>query len=528
MPLSYKKTKPTKKYDNIIIGSGISGIALAAILAKESKSSLVLERHYTAGGFTHVFKRRGYEWDVGVHYIGQAHRENSLVRKLFEYVAGERLQWAELPEIYDKIIFGEKAYNFHKGREQFKEKLKEQFHNPEDQESIDAYIELVRKAARSSSYLYARRAVPRWINQYFGKFIARKSFPYYSRTTREVLESITSNQELIGVLTGQFGDYGMPPGESSFIMHANLVHHYFNGGSYPVGGSAAIFDSIEPTITAAGGDVFVNAEVDEIIVKNEKASGVKMKDGKAFYAKNIVSSAGVHVTYNHLLKEKSHVDKAEINAVKASVSHLCLYVGLQHTPEELKLSGTNLWVYPDNYDHDENVKCFLEDPENAEFPVVYISFPAAKDPDFQNRFPGKSTIEVITLADYSLFTKWQSEAWKKRGKDYESLKEKFSQRLLKKLYEQLPQLRGKVDYYELSSPLSTRHFMNYEKGEIYGLEHSPARFANRAIHAKTPIKNLYLTGQDIVSCGIAGALVSAVLTCRVMTGKNLFRKIVKS
>ncbi len=530
MPESYKKTTPSKKYDNIIIGSGISGIGLAAILAKEGKSSLVLERHYTPGGFTHVFKRRGYEWDVGVHYIGQVHQERSFIRRLFNYVAEDRLQWAELPEIYDKIIFGKKRYDIYKGKNQFKAKLKEQFPAVEDQKSIDEYVDVITEASKSSRHLFARRAVPRWINQLFGKFVAKKSIPFYSRTTKQVMESITSNQELIGVLTGQFGDYGMPPGESSFIMHAMLVHHYFEGGSYPVGGSAAIFDAIEPSITAAGGDVFVNADVEEIIVKSGKAIGVKMADGKELYASNIISSAGLHVTYNKLLKSNSgnSVVKKKVNEIKASVPHLCLYVGFKYTPEELELSKTNLWIYPDSYDHDQNIASYLKDPENAQFPVVYISFPAAKDPDFQNRYPGKSTIEIITLSDYSFFEQWENKAWKKRGDEYEAMKEKYSQRLLEKLYEQLPQLRGKVDYYELSSPLSTKHFVNYEKGEIYGLEHSPERFDSNAIHVKSNIKNFYLTGQDIVSCGIAGALISAVVTSSVMTKRNMIKEIARA
>ena len=60
---SYKQ-QPTlqETYDTIIIGSGMGGLSTAAILAKEGQKVLVLERHYTAGGFTHVFKRKDYEW----------------------------------------------------------------------------------------------------------------------------------------------------------------------------------------------------------------------------------------------------------------------------------------------------------------------------------------------------------------------------------------------------------------------------------------------------------------------------------
>ena len=529
MAESYKKTQPTKTYDHIIIGSGISGIGLAAILAREGQSSLVLERHYTPGGFTHVFKRRGYEWDVGVHYIGQVHQERSFIRRIFNYVTDGNLQWAELPDNYDRIIFGTRTYNFFKGRELFKTKLKEQFTAPEDQKSIDDYVDLIRKASRTSRGMFARRAIPKLIGQLFGGFISRESKEYYSKTTREVLESFISNPELIGVLTAQFGDYGMPPGKSSFIMHAMLVNHYFDGGSYPVGGSAQFFNTIEPVIQSAGGNVFVNAEVSEILVEKGKAVGVKMVDGKLFYANNIISSAGVHVTYNQLLKghKINPGFLKKIQDLKPSIAHLCLYIGFKETPEALNLPKTNLWIYPDNYDHDENIRKYLSDPEHEAFPVVYVSFAADKDPDFQNRYPGKSTIEIITLSEYELFKKWESEEWKKRGEDYEQIKERYAQRLLQKLFEHLPQLKGKVDYYELSTPLSTKHFVNYDQGEIYGLEHSPDRFKSNAIHVKTPIKNLYLTGQDIVSCGIAGALISAVLTSTVITGKNMIKEIAK-
>jgi all-trans-retinol 13,14-reductase len=163
MPESYKKIIPNKKYDHIIIGSGISGIGLAALLAKQGQSSLILERHYAPGGFTHVFKRRGYEWDVGVHYIGQVHQEKSFIRRLFNYVTDSKLEWAELPDNYDRIIFGEKIYNFYKGKENFKKKLKEYFPSSEDQNSIDAYVDLVREAAKTSRGLLQKEVCPNWL-----------------------------------------------------------------------------------------------------------------------------------------------------------------------------------------------------------------------------------------------------------------------------------------------------------------------------------------------------------------------------
>ena len=115
----------------------------------------------------------------------------------------------------------------------------------------------------------------------------------------------------------------------------------------------------------------------------------------------------------------------------------------------------------------------------------------------------------------------------KRGEGYEALKEKITKRLLEKLYQQLPQVKGKVIHYELSSPLSTKHFMNYDNGEIYGLDHSPSRFRQKFLQPRTPVKNFYLTGQDIITAGVGGALFSGLLTASAVTGKNFMKKIIK-
>ena len=89
---SYKKNPVVAAhYDTIIIGSGMGSLSTAAILAKEGQKVLIWERHYTAGGFTHIFKRRGYEWDVGIHYIGEVQRPNSAVKKLFDYISNKEL-----------------------------------------------------------------------------------------------------------------------------------------------------------------------------------------------------------------------------------------------------------------------------------------------------------------------------------------------------------------------------------------------------------------------------------------------------
>lgn len=523
---SYKQN-PTlaTHYDTIIIGSGMGSLTTGAILAKEGQKVLILERHYTAGGFTHIFKRKGYEWDVGIHYIGEVQRPSSVIKRVFDYITDAQLKWEDLGDVYDKIIIGDKAYDFVKGVQNFKENL--YVHFPLEKDAIDQYVNLVFAATKTTQKFYTDKVLPPLMSMTIGSAMRSTYYKFSDQTTHDVLKSLTDDKELIKVLAGQYGDYGATPKKSSFAMHAAVARHYFSGGSFPIGGSSQIVKNIDPIIEAAGGTILISADVKEVQIINNKATGVVMADGKIFTADNVVSGAGIMTTYNKLLPDavcEKHKLRQQLQKVERSVAHACLYIGLKGTPKELELPKTNYWVYPKDGDHDTCVDKYLKDI-NAPFPVVYISFPSAKDPDWSNRYPDRSTIDIITLMPYDLFAPWEGRKWMKRGEDYEVLKEEIAQRLLAELYRQQPQLKGKVDYYELSTPLTTKHFINYDKGEIYGIDHTPSRFRQRFLKPATPIKNFYLTGQDIVTAGVAAALFSGVLTASAMTGKNLTDKI---
>lgn len=526
---SYKKRPLVSNYyDSIIIGSGMGSLTTAAILAKEGQRVLILEKHYTAGGFTHIFKRKGFEWDVGIHYIGEVQRPNSAVKKLFDYISNGKLEWADMGEVYDKIVIGDDEFNFVKGTENFKTQMKAYF--PDDVEAIDSYVDLVFSAVRTVRGFFASKAVPKLIGNIVGGKMKKPFYQFSDKTTYEVLRTITDNELLIKVLCGQYGDYGLPPKQSSFIMHASVARHYFSGGSFPIGGSSKIVETINPIIEKAGGTILINAGVEEILIEGKKTVGVKLSDGKIFQAKNVISGAGILNTYEKLLPEsfqEKHQLKRKLSKVKRAVAHACLYIGLEGSPEELKLPKTNYWIYPKDLDHDACVERYLKDI-NSEFPVVYISFPSAKDPDWNNRYPGKSTIDIITLVPYEMFDKWNGTSWMRRGEEYNALKESISKRLLEVLYKHIPQVKGKISHYELSSPLTTKHFVNYDKGEIYGLDHSPKRFRQDILQPRTPFKNLYLTGQDVVTAGVAAALFSGVITTSAMLGKNMVSKILSS
>ena len=95
------------------------------------------------------------------------------------------------------------------------------------------------------------------------------------------------------------------------------------------------------------------------------------------------------------------------------------------------------------------------------------------------------------------------------------------------LYQHVPGAQGRVARAELSTPLSTRHFVNQEHGEAYGLGHTPARFRLRSLGPRTPIEHLYLTGADVALCGVMGAMAGAVLCASAVLRRNVFGELTR-
>jgi all-trans-retinol 13,14-reductase len=295
----FRKKKLAEHYDVIIIGSGIGGLCSAALLSKLGKKVCVLEQHYTAGGYTHAYERAGYEWDVGVHYVGEVHKPWTTLRRIFDVITDGELKWAEMDPLYDQIFIGKKVYSFFAGREAFKDELKRSF--PEESDAIDTYVEMIYEVSKKVPKFFAGQAMPKFAGEMYNKVRGKLVPDFFNKTAYEVLSQLTQSQELIGVLCGQWGDYGLPPKKISFMMHAMIAKHYINGGAYPVGGSQRIAETIIPVIQQSGGEVFTYAGVDQVLIENNKAYGVRLVKGEEITADSIVSCAGLVPTVERLL-----------------------------------------------------------------------------------------------------------------------------------------------------------------------------------------------------------------------------------
>jgi len=510
-------------FDFIVIGSGIGGLTAAIWLAKSGKKVAVLERHYVPGGFTHSFRRKhGFQWDVGVHYVGNMSKDNSLLG-MFNFLTDGKLRWESMGEVYDVVYIDKKRYEFKAGKEQFREQFIKYF--PEDKQAINDYLNLIEKANKRGAAFFFEKVFEPWLSKSFGWILRKRYNRYSQKTTWEVLSELTNNKLLIAVLCGQCGNYGLSPKYSSFGAHAMVIAHFMEGGYYPIGGAEQICHKAIEVLNKLGSKVFINAEVQNIITENNAVTGIKVND-TIIRCTNVISNAGVNNTFNYLLSESAKQRcKFNLKHVKPASGHLCLYIGLNKSSAELNLPKHNVWYYAH-----ENTDELIEKTTLSEAPnnFAYISFPSAKDPEWELKNPGKATIQAISVGNYDWFKAYENQPWMKREDAYKKLKSDFEVSMLNRLYILFPQVKGNIQITEVSSPLSTRHFSNYKNGEIYGLEHSPDRFKLPFLRPKTRIKGLKLVGQDITLVGVSGAMLSGMLcatTILKFRSWHLFREI---
>jgi phytoene dehydrogenase-like protein len=514
-------------YDAIVIGSGVGGLVTAVLLAKHGgQRVLVLERDSVMGGLTRMFRTPDYEFDVGVHYIGRVNDTREDVRRAYDHITEGRLRFHPMPDVYDRIRIASRDYDYPTGTERFRERMKRYF--PREGTAIDRYVAAISAVARNLRLYLAEKTLSPLVSRVAGPFMRWPFLRYAEQTTAQFLGGLTEDRELATVLAAQWGDYGVPPAHSSFGMHAAVAHHYLEGAAYPVGGSSQIAASLVPAIERQGGAVLVRAEVAEILTDRGGAVGVRMSDEREFRAGTIVSDAGVRKTFTALLAPQIAVEAGileKISRVEASTPLLILYAGLKHESSEPAFPANNLWVYPD-LNLDANLARFRSDPRSP-FPLLFIAFNSAKDPSFSTRHPGHTTVQVITTASYDWFNPLARQGWTNGSESYSGFKQELTERLLAELYRHVPSTRGKVDYAELSTPLSTKDFSDHLKGDIYGLAATPERFRIRECGVRTPVRNLYLTGQDVSVSGVTGAMMGGLLAASVILGRNLVRVVTR-
>ncbi|MFF4339311.1 phytoene desaturase family protein [Kitasatospora sp. NPDC001540] len=507
-----------ERYDAVVIGSGAGGLTTAVCLARQGRRVAVFEQHYTAGGYTHAYRRRGWEWDVGIHYVGQlAPREP--VRVLSDYLTDGALRWAPVGDPCDEYRLGGETYAGPVGFDAYRAELTARF--PAERPGIEALFALVGRCRAVLPALALGRLSGPVVRRLARLLRAAAVPPEAMRPAREVVEGLIGDERLRqAVLTRSALLLADSTANLPFFLLAVMFEHFRTGAWYPVGGSAAIARAMLDPIRAAGGEVFVRAPVARIELTGRRATGVRLADGARVRAPVVVSAAGAHHTYRTLLPTPAapppgpapdRPDGGRLDGMRRGFPFVVLFLGLDGDPAELGLPRHNLLVT------DGDCDAFF-DGAGGRTSGCFVSFSCAKDPTWTARYPGRSTGEMLAYVHPELFAPFHGSRWHHRSPAYLALKAELTAHLLDQLHRHLPRTRGRVVHHELGTPLTAEHFTAWPGGSLYGLAKDVAAFGDgrrpgRAdwLRPRTAIEGLYLSGQDCLAGGFLGAVTGGLL-----------------
>jgi phytoene dehydrogenase-like protein len=461
-----------ENHDTIIIGTGIAGAALGALLAHSGKNVLMLEKNNLIGGRCTSYERNGFTMDVGMHnYLGTTGPIGEVCAQIG---MPDAIDWITLPGGQAILQYGDKRGKF----------------------TRKAMLELVSEDERENLKRLFTQAIE-MSDQELDKL--------WYVTVDEWVKSFTKDPVAYMFMDNFVGQYVcISSKEASTAEFLLAFRHVMSARvmTYPRGGNISIPKAFISAMEKFGGKVRVNAPVKKVIIENGAAVGVRLEDGTELRAPVIVSNADIKTTVKHLVGEE-HFPGAyaqKIEGLTYSFGAATLKVCLTE-----KVIDEYMVIYMPDVNHPTYI--IAEDMEQGKVPewVGAVSFITSNvDPSLAPE--GKQCLAFVVACPI--------------GQDWKA----WENMLLKNFYRVHPQAQGKVmDYW-----LETADWLDTwagKEGTIIGVGQTVDQVHDRRPSPISPIKGLYYCSADVgrheMGTGLATSAAQDVF--KILTAKESYR-----
>ncbi|MBF2003258.1 MAG: NAD(P)/FAD-dependent oxidoreductase [Synechococcales cyanobacterium M58_A2018_015] len=472
--------------DVVIIGSGIGGLSAAALLARYGFEVIVCESHTIPGGAAHSFQRQGYTFDSGPSLYSGLSRSPSPnpLRQVLDAI-GEELPCATYDTWGCCLPEGDFATSV--GADQFCEVLA----RLRGDAAVTEWRQLqTLMAPLKDAAVALPPAALRWD---WGSI----------RTVGVFAPSLLRHALQVAQLTGDFARLrdrvitdpfirnwldllcfllsGLPASGTSAAEVAFMFADWYRPNvtlDYPLGGSGALVDALVRGLERHSGQLWLNAHVEQVLVNQNRATGVQLRNGKTLQARRaVISNASIWDTLKLLPPDSvPRSFRQQRQATPACDSFLHLHLGIDASGLSDDLPCHFIVVN----DWNRGVTA----PQN----VVLISIPSILDPSLAP--PGKHAIHVYTPGNepYAL---WQH--LDRRSPDYAQQKHARAEVMWQALERVIPDIRQRCELTLIGTPLTHERFLRRHRGS-YG----PAISAATGLFptGTTPLEGLLCCGDS--------------------------------
>jgi all-trans-retinol 13,14-reductase len=483
------------KTDTVVIGSGISGLTTAALLARCGHEVTIVEAKRKPGGALRRFNREGIPFDVGFHYssgLGQG----QFLRALWDClgVVGAIPTTPLSPDGYDLFSLPNtnrqiKAYYSY---DRLSTELCAIF--PDECGGIKEYLATIREMSRAMPFYNPTLPLTPFLR---GGALAN------DRPLTEVIGACTSNPDLQAVLSAPTFLYGVPPKQAGLAMHAVVAHGYYSGAWGIVGGGATIVEALVAELTRMGVKIMTSSPVTALKMAGDQVAGVSGVDWQ-LTAKNVVYSGHPHHLPGLLPAEALRpAYRNRLRELEDTVSMHIVFGEVAATSPLPLLDRANLYQLRPGFE-------LLAPPGGAESATLMITAPGRHDGPATPAARGVILMRPAHLGEVSRFDR----GYKSRGPGYAEFKEQVMQQMLADAAVFGEDFRT-IRPLAVGSPLTFRDRLGSPAGGVYGVQHSRHQ---RPAEARTKVAGLYLSGQSAMMPGIMGASLAGLVSAGEIVG----------
>jgi len=512
----------TQKFDVVIIGAGVSGLTLGAMLGKVGLKCCIVEKEHQAGGYIAGFKRRDFHFDTAIHWLNQF-GETGISHRTFSFIGTDYPK----PKLL-KSIHRYKSANFDILLQNDIQEVKKNFkiHFPNEKKGIDKFFRHAEQLSTISSKL------TNFIRSHETMTLVEKAI-YHTRMLPFILPIIKYLKYA--------GDKGVKKGLSKYFI-GDDIKDVFNSEvdllsclfpiawaknkdyfTTPQGGSASFVNWLIAKNQSYNNQLLLKTKVNSIILDGKKATGIiainKNKE-ISINSEYIVSASDLPSLYNSLLAPSviSTATKQKLNNSVMYTSSFTISVALDCPAQKLGFSEELISLSKNNIPRTEHEN---SDPELSKLSIIA---PSVRDASICPTNQGMLTIYMA--ASMEKYDNWKTEKGENdiiiRTKGYYKLKEEIAQQLFNRIERELtPNLKKHILFYETASPYTYKRYTDNYRGTMMGQRPGKINMQNKVASHITEIDNLLVGGQWAeLGGGIPIATRSAMNTMLIILRKK--------
>ena len=494
-----------KKYDDIIVGSGVSGLTLALLLGMNGHKVLLVEKNAHIGGSLRRFYSQGIPFDTGFHFTGGFYKNGILQDMLMVLGIKDDIQPIYLSEEKNnQFVIGQEktTYNLPTGYQRIIEKMKEYF--PCEEHAIDKYFAMVKNVCNQTAVMDLRKTS-----------MSVSALDEDFLTLDDVLNKLTDNSKLKALMAEYSMCYGVKPQEISFANHSRICYSLYESVARVKDGGDAFIRAFQKYFRKFDIEIMCDRYITECAdIKNDCVGRFVLNTGEEISCDRCIFTIHpmeVLKTLPKNLLSKAFVDR--VSAFESSAGFFSVY-GIVESPDSVDdFTPTITSIFPT-----EDINRLL-DPENREMPALVIMQNAEE-------VNGKS-YHVLSALEVSFpehVEAWRSSKSGNRTSSYKKYKHQQINSIKKRIIERFPEYKNSFKVIDSASVLTFRDYLNSPDGSAYGIKQKIGQFN---LFGKLPLRNTYAAGQSSMLPGLVGAMMSSFIVERTIIGKEKYNQFIE-